>query len=212
MGPGAMSQTKKKSKPKRKVARKAKSQVAGAMTHLKDGGSKKGVRVAKAMKSEEVMLSGYAIKDSSPGGSMNIGTRSGFDVRSSIGKIVGVKGPITLERVRKGLPANAVIALSDNLKLTQGAMIKSLNVGKQTFQRRMEAGVLNESESDRVVRYAQLLALATELFEDDTAAARWLKTPAPALDNETPLAHAKTEMGARNVERLIGRLEHGIPT
>jgi len=67
-------------------------------------------------------------------------------------------------------------------------------------------------ESDRVVRYAMLLVLAIEMFEDEGDAAEWLKVSAMALGGETPLNHATTEMGGRSVERLIRRLEYGVPT
>ena len=49
------------------------------------------------------------------------------------------------------------------------------------------------------------------LFEGDNAAAlRWLTAPRKALEGKTPLAYARTELGAREVEDLIGRLEHGV--
>jgi putative toxin-antitoxin system antitoxin component (TIGR02293 family) len=52
---------------------------------------------------------------------------------------------------------------------------------------------------------------AVGLFEGDVAAARaWLETPSKALGSETPLAAVETEIGAREVEDLIGRLEHGV--
>lgn len=175
-----------------------------AMTEIKNKGQAK-AKLRKAAKRKQPAAKRKAA-------AMDIATRSGSVLRRSIGGAVGVDGPITLEKIRTGLPATSVVMLSKRLKLTQGAMMDSLNMRKQTFRRRMEAGALNESESDRVARYAQLLVLATELFEDEDAAAQWLKTPAPALGNETPLVHATTEMGARHVERLIGRLEHGIPT
>jgi putative toxin-antitoxin system antitoxin component (TIGR02293 family) len=64
-----------------------------------------------------------------------------------------------------------------------------------------------------LVRFARLFRLATELYDGDEEAAReWLRKPAPALDGETPLDHADTEAGAREVEVLIGRLEHGVYT
>lgn len=143
---------------------------------------------------------------------MAVGTRSGTGLRDVVGEIVGLEGPVTVEKIRMGLPTTSVGRLGDLMDLTQVELTTALSVSKQTFQRRLKSGVLNEAESDRVVRYAQLLALASDLFEDGKAGAQWLKTPAPALGNETPLDHATTEMGARNVERLIGRLEHGIPT
>jgi putative toxin-antitoxin system antitoxin component (TIGR02293 family) len=51
------------------------------------------------------------------------------------------------------------------------------------------------------------------LFEGDANAARqWLTAPQPALGGSTPGDYAATELGAREVENLIGRLEHGIPS
>jgi putative toxin-antitoxin system antitoxin component (TIGR02293 family) len=64
-----------------------------------------------------------------------------------------------------------------------------------------------------LVRFARLFHLATALYDGDEDAARaWLRKPARALDGETPLDHAGTEAGAREVESLIGRLEHGVYT
>jgi uncharacterized protein (DUF2384 family) len=40
----------------------------------------------------------------------------------------------------------------------------------------------------------------------------WLRSPNRALGGESPLALSKTEVGAREVENLIGRLEHGVFT
>ena len=51
---------------------------------------------------------------------------------------------------------------------------------------------------------------ATEVFEDEAAAREWLKSPAVAFGGESPLSFADTEIGAREVEILLGRLEHGV--
>ena len=39
---------------------------------------------------------------------------------------------------------------------------------------------------------------------------QWLATPQPGLNAEKPLEFARSEIGAREVEDLIGRLEHGV--
>ena len=53
---------------------------------------------------------------------------------------------------------------------------------------------------------------ALELFEGDFDGAKvWLFGPLPGLAGHAPIDFAKTEVGAREVENLIGRLEHGIP-
>jgi putative toxin-antitoxin system antitoxin component (TIGR02293 family) len=59
---------------------------------------------------------------------------------------------------------------------------------------------------------ARVAGLAIRLFEGGLAEARtWLLSPHAALGNELPLEFATSEVGAREVENLIGRLEHGIP-
>lgn len=59
----------------------------------------------------------------------------------------------------------------------------------------------------------RLVALATDMFHGDgEAAQQWLKSPAHAFKGETPLEHAQTEYGTREVENLIGRIRHGIPS
>jgi uncharacterized protein (DUF2384 family) len=46
----------------------------------------------------------------------------------------------------------------------------------------------------------------------DSAVYCALTRPARALDGQTPLDFAGTEAGAREVESLIGRLEHAVYT
>ena len=57
----------------------------------------------------------------------------------------------------------------------------------------------------------KIFDMAIKLFEGDIAGAqKWLETPQPGLGGETPLDFASTEVGSREVENLIGRLEHGV--
>ena len=120
--------------------------------------------------------------------------------------------PVTVEAVREGLPVDAVEKLAEQIQVTSAALQRYLKLSRQTYARRRRRGRLSVDESDRVVRYADLFRHAVELLGDANAAAQWLRTPAPALKGETPLDHATTEFGARDVIRLIARLEHGIPT
>jgi putative toxin-antitoxin system antitoxin component (TIGR02293 family) len=56
-----------------------------------------------------------------------------------------------------------------------------------------------------------LFGKTLELFEGDRdAATEWLTTAQPALGGSVPLDLAKSDVGAREVERLVGRLEHGV--
>jgi uncharacterized protein (DUF2384 family) len=59
-------------------------------------------------------------------------------------------------------------------------------------------------------RIARLYDKALDVFEDEKSAEKWLKEPARGLGGDIPLEYAKTELGAREVERLLSRIEHGV--
>ena len=117
-------------------------------------------------------------------------------------------------RVKAGLPVDEFDALRELLDLTVERLAGKIGVSTATLSRRRHSGQpLDAGRSDRLLRYARLFRLAVELHDGDEVAARaWLNKPARALDGETPLDHADTEAGAREVEQFIGRLEHSVYT
>jgi hypothetical protein len=74
-------------------------------------------------------------------------------------------------------------------------------------------GVLGAVDTDSVGRLCRICVLAEELFHGDRQAAKqWLQSPAYAFKEESPIDRAMTEEGSQEVETLIGRIRHGIPT
>lgn len=59
-------------------------------------------------------------------------------------------------------------------------------------------------------QYARILKLATAVFEDKQKAISWLSRPQVGLGDKVPLEMIETEDGAREVENLLGRIEHGV--
>ena len=117
-------------------------------------------------------------------------------------------------RVKAGLPVAEFDALRELMDLTVEDLAAKIGISIATLSRRRQSGQpLDAGRGDRLLRFARLFRLAAELHDGDEEAAReWLRKPARALDGETPLDHAATEAGAREVENLIGRLEHGVYT
>ena len=117
-------------------------------------------------------------------------------------------------RIKAGLAVAEFDALRELLDLTVDSLAGRIGVSIATLSRRRQSGQpLDPGRSDRLLRFARLFRLAVELHDGDEEAARdWLRKPARALDGETPLDRADTEAGAREVENLIGRLEHGVYT
>lgn len=114
-------------------------------------------------------------------------------------------------RVEKGLPFTSLRYLTEVMRMTLQDTAEILFMSARTLQRRKTEGRLHADESDRLLRLSRVFGRAIELFEGDSdAALHWMKKPLPALGLVTPLAMSKTEPGAIEVERLIGRIEHGV--
>lgn len=116
----------------------------------------------------------------------------------------------TVERIRKGLPFVEFEALQDLLAIGAEPLATHLGISRSTLMRRRKAGRLDMQESDRLLRFARLYARTCEVLGGAEAARKWLSGPARALGFTTPLAFAETEAGAREVENLLGRIEHGV--
>jgi putative toxin-antitoxin system antitoxin component (TIGR02293 family) len=64
-----------------------------------------------------------------------------------------------------------------------------------------------------ITRQAQLqhgFAQAFAVFETEDTAATWLRRPNRALNGEVAIQLLATDLGAREVETILGRTEHGI--
>lgn len=124
-----------------------------------------------------------------------------------------VETPELLKRIKEGLGYNSWENFIRNTDLRKEDAIGLVQISPRTLSRRKEEGRLHPDESDRLIRAARIFALTTELFDGDIDSARsWLTARQPALGGSTPIEYASTEIGAREVEALIGRLEHGIPS
>ena len=116
-----------------------------------------------------------------------------------------------IDEVRKGLPFKTLESLSLESGLSVPELATFLEIPERTLARRKVAGRLGRDESERLLRLSRIFEKAVELFNGDvTEAVGWLRRPRKALADKTPLFYAATEVGAREVENLIGQLEHGV--
>lgn len=113
-------------------------------------------------------------------------------------------------RIQAGLPMVEFEALQALLGVTAEELAQHLAISRSTLARRRRSGRLSTEESDRLVRFARLFARVEEVVGLGAAARAWLGASARALGGVTPLVYAETEAGAREVENLLGRIEHGV--
>jgi len=113
--------------------------------------------------------------------------------------------------IREGLPATSVPALAEKLALSNTTLSRKLGIPLRTLTRRLSHGSrLTAAESDRTVRLARVYAGAVEMIGDEQKAAAWLQTPNRALGGDRPLDQLDTDVGARAVEDVLGRIAYGV--
>ena len=134
--------------------------------------------------------------------------------RDRPGDSVGARYDSLLEAaeiVQNGLPVSAVFRLQETSGLTLERIKQVARISEGSFARRKHSGRLSQEESERLLRVGRIFERAAALFDGDQVGARqWLETPIPSLGGQRPLDLSQTEPGAREVEDLIGRIEHGV--
>ncbi|MBL8270668.1 antitoxin Xre/MbcA/ParS toxin-binding domain-containing protein [Steroidobacter sp.] len=114
--------------------------------------------------------------------------------------------------IETGLPAAAAEAIKDVVGLDDPTLAVVLGVSIRTIARARSTrdGRLDSVVSDRLYRLARLVAIARVVLEHDDKAVHWLTHPQPGLGDRRPIDLAKSEPGAREIENLLLRIEHGV--
>jgi putative toxin-antitoxin system antitoxin component (TIGR02293 family) len=113
------------------------------------------------------------------------------------------------EAIREGFPPGVVEELMRASGLTLKELANALDLSPRSLQRRRRSGRLARYESDRLYRLARIVALANDYLGDHGRALRWLKHPNRALGGLAPVAALDTELGARQIENILGRIAYG---
>lgn len=115
-----------------------------------------------------------------------------------------------IERITHGFEANWLVAVKAAFGLTLPSLAVLANVSNSTVERLIRSTKLLDSVvSERIDRLAQVAVLAEDVFEDNAVASSWMSTPNDALGGKTPLALCETELGARQVRRVLHAIEWG---
>ena len=113
------------------------------------------------------------------------------------------------EAIREGFPPAVVENVMQASGLTLKEVAGALDLSPRSLQRHRRSGRLARYESDRIYRLARIVAIASESLGDAERARQWLKRPNRALGGIAPVAAIDTELGARAVENILGRIAYG---
>jgi putative toxin-antitoxin system antitoxin component (TIGR02293 family) len=181
-----------------------------------DGKEQRGVRKRSAADTAKVREAGSSYTADTTlvrVSTSNKAAAARLSTKTALGGALGLRSKDTravIAILRRGLPFTAFQRLCVLLEVTQGLLAEVTGIAARTLARRKMEGRLSFEESERLYRVAALFDRAVAVLGSDVDARRWMLAALPSLHNTAPLLHASTELGAREVEDMLGRLEHGV--
>jgi len=119
--------------------------------------------------------------------------------------------PSILKAVEKGFSWKTFERFVKNMGLPAEQVADVIGIPRRTLARRKVEGRLKADESDRLLRLARVFGSALDLFSGNReAAVLWLTDINIALGGVAPLDYARTQLGADEVENLVGQIQYGL--
>lgn len=110
----------------------------------------------------------------------------------------------------KGVSTQQFQKLAGELSLTVEELSKVLGLGRRNSQESTHTLKLTPDKAERFLALKQIMALTVKLHRERSGAARWMRSPVPALRGRTPLECAATLDGLREVESLLNHFNEVV--
>jgi putative toxin-antitoxin system antitoxin component (TIGR02293 family) len=131
-----------------------------------------------------------------------------------------IRKPIDFDAlIKKGMPRAALYHVKKRFNLPDETLARIIGVSLRTVARKRSvsqkqddpvARRLSPVESDRLYRFARIVALAEDVFESREDAIEWLNSRQHGLGGVVPINILQTDAGSREVEELLLRIEYGV--
>ncbi len=112
--------------------------------------------------------------------------------------------------LRLGFPYAAFESFAEALDIRSTELASVMGVAARTLARRKTSRQLSPTESDRLYRIVLVTLAASEALGSLEHAKSWLHRQNRALGGGSPISVLDTEIGERQVEDLLTRINHGI--
>jgi putative toxin-antitoxin system antitoxin component (TIGR02293 family) len=132
----------------------------------------------------------------------------------AVAAVMGLPDVTNLRQLRSavedGLPLAALEHVARRAAGREGdtATIKHAIVPRTTLARRTR---LTPREGERLERLARIIAMARRAWDDAALAHEFLHESQPQLGGERPIDLARSDLGVREVELLLMKLEYALP-
>jgi putative toxin-antitoxin system antitoxin component (TIGR02293 family) len=114
-----------------------------------------------------------------------------------------------MDAIRRGFHRDALRSVAAAAGISVKDLAACVDLSYRTIQRLKPDQRLGVSESDRLYRLMRIAVLANDYIGDHEKASRWLQRPNKALGGDKPIELLDTELGARMVEDILGRIAYG---
>lgn len=115
-----------------------------------------------------------------------------------------------LRQIKEGVSSSLIAGVRIVFGIKESGLTILLNASASTLDRRIrEKKPLDSVASERLDRIAAVTSLAEEVFESREGAAKWMSQPNKALGGTAPIMLCETEIGAKQVRRVLHALEWG---
>lgn len=126
---------------------------------------------------------------------------------------LGLKAPSRVQlgaTIHEGLPSKKVEKLLHSSGWTKTQLFEWAHIPPANGHKRFKAGKFHDHESERIARLARVYDAALDMLRNPQRATEWMMEPNMRLGGNSPVEVAGTELGAAEVEALIGRIQHGV--
>lgn len=115
-----------------------------------------------------------------------------------------------IEEIREGFGFGQVAALAKEAGVATDELIAFGIIPRRTFTHSKRNQRFTPAQSARLARFFRIQQKAKGTFGSAEKAMQWLKRPTRPLQDNAPISLLDTEEGARLVEDLLTRIDHGI--
>ncbi|MGB5633790.1 MAG: antitoxin Xre/MbcA/ParS toxin-binding domain-containing protein [Waterburya sp.] len=123
---------------------------------------------------------------------------------------IEVQSDRDLEKViLNGLPCSAIAKIVGRIYPGETDKYYQLVPRSTLVRRQKEGSPLSVEESQKAERVARVFSFAVEVWGNEAKAREFMQKSHPMLDDRTPFEASLNELGARQVEQILGRLMFG---
>jgi putative toxin-antitoxin system antitoxin component (TIGR02293 family) len=115
-----------------------------------------------------------------------------------------------ISEIRKGAPASNLVGAAEAMRLPRERLYELVGLSASTAKRKLAKDeTLDPLMTERLTRLGAIERLAEDTFGDVLLASEWLQTINLGLGNVTPLSMLDTEIGCREVSRVLNAIVYG---